>query len=110
MTTELLMFTYDPITSLVDPETAVENNTTILDLSTSGSLNALSVQGSALSHLSAAEQTSKTPGSIGMDLGSQTVFFPLPTRITDAESSAEATEGSDNTVPPPAGVGHPSCL
>jgi hypothetical protein len=89
MTTELLMFTYDPITSLVGPETAVENDTTILDLSTSGSLNALSVQRSALSHLSATEQTSKTPGSIGMNLGSQTVFFPLPTRITDAESSAE---------------------
>jgi hypothetical protein len=136
------VFTYDPTTSLADPETAIESSITNLDPTTSGSLDALSVLQSALSHLSSAEPTLKTaaegvttmlepttsgsldalsvlqsalshqdtaeprPGSIGIDLGSGSVFFPLPTQASDAESPMAASQTKEGTATTaiPAGV------
>jgi hypothetical protein len=134
--------TYDPTTSLADPETAIGGSITNFDPTTSGSLDALSVLQSALSHSSAAETTLKTsvegvttmlkpttsgslnalsvlesalshvdttkpaPGSIGIDLGSGSVFFPLPTQTSDAKSPTTTSRSAEDaaTTALPVGV------
>jgi hypothetical protein len=131
-TNEAPVFTYDPTTSLADPETAIESSpndpttsksldalsvlqsalshpssadptlkttveggTSIFEPTTSGSLNALSVLESALPHVGTVEST---PGSIGIDLGSGSVFFPLPTHAPDAESLTAISQPAEDTA------------
>jgi hypothetical protein len=100
------LFTYDPITSLADPETTVGDNTAVLDPTTSGSLNALSVLESAMSQLSTAEPTSDTHESIVINISSsEVVFFPLPTKTTGAQVSELPTHTGEDPDPTASSTG-----
>lgn len=51
------------------------------------------------------ESTLKTPDTIGIDLGSESVFFPLPTKATEAKAEAptpptQTNEGADSATSP----------
>jgi hypothetical protein len=76
-------------------KTTVEGGASLLEPTTSSSLNALSVLESALPHVGTAEPT---PGSIGIDLGSESMFFPLPTLATDAESPTATSQPAEDTT------------
>lgn len=96
------MFTYEPIASSASPDTAVEDSIAVVDPTTSGSLNALSVLESALSQLSTAQPTANTPEPIVIDISSsKVVFVPLPTTTTGTQSpelSTHAEQDPDQTA------------
>lgn len=77
-----------------------------VDPTTSASLDALSVLQSALSQTSASKLSFNPPKSIGIDLGSESVFFPLPTRTTAADPTESQTqiEGKPSIITPSTGI------
>lgn len=77
-----------------------------VDPTTSASLDALSVLQSAPSQTGASKLSFNPPKSIGIDLGSESVFFPLPTRTTAADPTESQTqmEGEPSITTPSTGI------
>lgn len=85
------LFTYDPITSLIDVTT---KNPAFSDSTSSPPLDALSVLESALSSLNGAVSSTKADeaSSIAVVVGSETIMFPLPSQAPNTKHPTHLSE------------------